>query len=737
MLHVSDEWKAYTEDNHNFEIKAVLTLEDGTVFNLTGDDFMSACINDAVSDKDSITIGAVITNRFSGSLNNMEDKFTGLDLEGATLDVKVGLIYEDLTEEWLDKGIYILDQPSAMGDVLQISAYDYMDKMNRFYLGMHPVEGGQAQITFPIDSETLASYLCDYCGVSYEADFWKIANNLQVEEFEFNESTTCREVLSWVLQINCGYARINNVGKLEVNWIGGEGYWSTADALEGGTFQPWSGADNADGGVMDPWAVVPDVNGGYICVAVDKVLSVDMSAKDVKITGIRAYAYNTVNEFDFSTSGSTGYVIAIQGNPLISAEKTTEVANAVNGTINGMGFRPYDARIEANPCLEAGDTIALMDYKGQYHISIITNLTFNWGAAMSISAGAESVTKKDLELSNPTTSVIQGAVTAAYDNIIAKKLSADYISAGTIEASIVAKDLTMDGGSVNLTTNDASEDVISLQYGDDVATMRGGHFEVRTSNSDTLRGELGVSSDTHAALKIYNASGNCVSNQGENAYGGGLQCNNTTGDVRCLLAPSSLGSGALMLYNASDVRTLAFDAYAPQIALWNASSNKILDITAQSLSTPHGQIWIYNSSGTNTISLQGSNGALFASSYNNMSMLDIKKNVKKAETMLSKIVDADILSFNFKDEEKDAKPHLGLAIGGEYNVPDEIVAESDDGEQSGVDLYSMVSMAWKAIQEQQEIIEALEARVEALEKKLNPIGTIKDIIKGDTDGNTN
>lgn len=672
MLHVSDDWKAYTEDNHNFEIKAVLTLEDGTVFNLTGDDFMSACINDAVSDRDSITIGAVITNRFSGSLNNMNDKFTGLDLEGATLEVKAGLIYEDLSEEWIDKGTYILDQPSAMGDVLQISAYDYMDKMNRYYMGTHPVDGVQTQITFPIDSETLASYLCDYCGVSYDPGFWQIANNLQVEEFEFNESTTCRQVLGWVLQINCGYARINNLGELEVKWMG-EGYWSLADDLDGGTIQPWAADDTADGGIMDPWAVVPDIEGGYICVTVDKVLSVDMAAKDVKITGIRAYAYNTVEEFDFTTSGSSGYVMAIEGNPLITTDRTSEVANAINGTINGMGFRPYDARIEANPCLEAGDTIALMDYKGKYHISLITNLTFNWGAAMSISCGAESVSKKDLELSNPTTSVIQGAVTAAYDYITAKKISADYITAGTIEASVIATDFTMEGGKINITTEGRDDNKIELQW----------HADLISRN--TILMPTGMK-----CLGEYYSAGQ---NSEANFYTGGLTATNT--------------------YSGN--------TYYAQVTPNEFMMRTDTTIKASITSAGNG-VFV---------------GSVTASSFINSSRLDLKKNLQHVDSVLDKIKSADILKFNFKDEAEDAKPHLGLAIGDDYNTPDEVIALDEEGKEQGVDLYAMVSMAWKAIQEQQEIIETLEARVEALEKKLNPIGTIKDIIKGDTDGNTN
>ena len=148
-----------------------------------------------------------------------------------------------------------------------------------------------------------------------------------------------------------------------------------------------------------------------------------------------------------------------------------------------------------------------------------------------------------------------------------------------------------------------------------------------------------------------------------------------------------------------------------------------------------GALALYStSSGSSTVSLLGSAGtgkfssSVTASSFINSSRIDLKENLKKVESVLDKIKNADILSFNFID---DTKKHIGLAIGGEYNVPTEVVAQDENGEEQGVDLYSMVSMAWKAIQEQQEIIESLEARIEALEKKLNPFGKITDIIKGE------
>ena len=54
-----------------------------------------------------------------------------------------------------------------------------------------------------------------------------------------------------------------------------------------------------------------------------------------------------------------------------------------------------------------------------------------------------------------------------------------------------------------------------------------------------------------------------------------------------------------------------------------------------------------------------------------------------------------------------------MVIGDNYNYSEEITSKNNDG----VDIYSMVSVCFKAIQEQQETIENLLKRIERLEEK--------------------
>ena len=87
-----------------------------------------------------------------------------------------------------------------------------------------------------------------------------------------------------------------------------------------------------------------------------------------------------------------------------------------------------------------------------------------------------------------------------------------------------------------------------------------------------------------------------------------------------------------------------------------------------------------------------------------------KKNFEKLENAITIIKNTDIYKYNLKTEEDKTKKHIGFIIGSNYNYAKEITSEKNDG----VDLYSMISVAYKAIQEQQEQIELLQEEINKL-----------------------
>lgn len=263
---------------------------------------------------------------------------------------------------------------------------------------------------FPYSASQMVENLCDTYGVGFDANSWGL-DSFNVDEFEYNESTTCRQVVSWIMQIGGGYARINPQGVIECKKFN-KHEWTSGDDLDGGVVDPWDELDSADGGTVDPWSSVTDYDGGSSGGAeftLSKIKSMNVYIEDITITGVRAYVYNTVNDFEFETSGSEGYVIGLVDNPMITQSNVSSVADRVGNALNGLSFRPFDASIFGDPSIEAGDVIALQDYLGEVHVSLITSLTYSINASEQLECNAETTTSNFNSYASTSTSVVQDA----------------------------------------------------------------------------------------------------------------------------------------------------------------------------------------------------------------------------------------------------------------------------------------------------------------------------------------
>ncbi len=87
-----------------------------------------------------------------------------------------------------------------------------------------------------------------------------------------------------------------------------------------------------------------------------------------------------------------------------------------------------------------------------------------------------------------------------------------------------------------------------------------------------------------------------------------------------------------------------------------------------------------------------------------------KKNFEKLDNALDIVKATDIYKYHLKNEKDTSKKHIGFVIGDNYNYSEEITSKNNDG----VDIYSMVSVCMKAIQEQQETIESLQKEIKEL-----------------------
>lgn len=257
MINTSPAWKEYLNNSSVFHIKADMYDGNGIATHLTDSDFMlgTPSFTDAMSGMNEIELGAVVTNSFSATLNNFDGRFDdwkwktisvmfGIDESGesavvgnAVAGIAVVGTNAESVGEWIYRGFYTIDRPKTTGDTIQIECYDRMDKLNKAFSGLN------ATLTYPIQSNTLIQNLCTYCGLG--AVSTNPFSNFTINEFEIDEQTTCRQVLSWILQTLGGYARASTwyqYNRIDMNkWSIGE--WGSSDVMNGRAFSaltPWN-----------------------------------------------------------------------------------------------------------------------------------------------------------------------------------------------------------------------------------------------------------------------------------------------------------------------------------------------------------------------------------------------------------------------------------------------------------------------------------------------------------------
>lgn len=110
---------------------------------------------------------------------------------------------------------------------------------------------------------------------------------------------------------------------------------------------------------------------------------------------------------------------------------------------------------------------------------------------------------------------------------------------------------------------------------------------------------------------------------------------------------------------------------------------------------------------TAPIYLDGSNGNIKCVSLSQTSLEEEKKNIKRLNNAKDILNNTSIYKYNFKFENDDDKKHIGFVIGDNFNYSKEITSANNDG----VDIYSMVSVLWQVVKEQQEEINELKEMI--------------------------
>lgn len=114
------------------------------------------------------------------------------------------------------------------------------------------------------------------------------------------------------------------------------------------------------------------------------------------------------------------------------------------------------------------------------------------------------------------------------------------------------------------------------------------------------------------------------------------------------------------------------------------------------------------------IDISGITGNIQCVSLTQTSLEKNKKNFEKLDNALDIINNTDIYKYHLKNQNDNEKKHVGFVIGDDYNYSKEVTSTNNDG----ADIYSMASVCFEAIKEQQKEIENLKKEIKVLKEMI-------------------
>ena len=491
MRDISNRFKNEQDnDNRNYLKYADITLTDGTVINLTNADFWSngMKLEDSVSDDNVFKIGSANINTLNLSINNFDGKYTDYDFTDATVICYVGIELEsEDTSALLDTTgdkildttgneiivhknaliekirictMTVIDTPYQNTTIIELQCEDNMRKFDRDY--------SASKLRYPATRKQIIQDACKVCGVTLDTlNFYQ--DSYQIPARPDDEALTFRQVIAWVCQIGCQYARCDKYGRLTIKWYDTE----IADANR---------------------VVIKSTNG------------FTPNLDDVVITGVQVTEYlESTSENEEASSylyGEEGYVLKISENKLIPQGTGEVVASIIGEKCVGMSFRPFETECLTDIVLEAGDAVLITDRKGKKYKSFLTNVVLQPGSFEQISCNAESAARN----SSKTYSLVTQAAVDARKSVWRERTARE-------QALQDFKD-RLDNSTGVYTTVQTQQDGSQIFYLHDKPTlaesqavwkMTAEAWGVSTDGGQTWNGGMTVDGDT--IVRILNAVG--------------------------------------------------------------------------------------------------------------------------------------------------------------------------------------------------------------------------------------
>ena len=360
--------EAIDKDNRSYQYDITITLADTTQLTITNEDLIESggvVIDEAVSNDDALDIGSCIIQKCTITLRNFDGEFDEYDFRNAVVVVSIWLPIPGEVKGFR-RGTYIVKElPVYNESTITLTCYDYMTALDILVSST-----SLPQTATPIT--LMIPLICQACGVQ------RVYQNLPLDSTTItipnNDTLTCRELMSYIAQMNGMNCRFDADGKLYFTWFSDGFAGTTLRALMDGSVRT---VDNGDIRITYPLAGEVVWNNQ---VDIPSLYTLDAERYDTVVTGVRI-VLNTSDAdaaIDATTyvSGTSDYMISIEDNPLITDSNASTVLACLAANLIGFKYRKASFSHIGMPWLMAGDSARIYDAKGIGHNVLISSTVF-------------------------------------------------------------------------------------------------------------------------------------------------------------------------------------------------------------------------------------------------------------------------------------------------------------------------------------------------------------------------
>lgn len=299
-----------------------------------------------------LTIGAACSAELGIELLNFDGGLSSFNFDGTEFTASIGVLVGE-EYEYVPLGVFISEKPDKLKPKkISITAHDRMVKFDV------SADAFLNSLSYPTTLKNIFTSLCAHVGVPASiADFPNSGKTFDSPLFR-TQDVLCREVLQWIAEAACSFARISRSGVCELAWFTDTNVTFNKTATSADYYN----------------AVVSE----YQVAKIDK-LQVAASEKDIGvIVGTGTNAYQIID-----CPMLYGYTDA----------QIRPYAQVIYNRLNSFAaFTPVELDAKGDWSLEAGDMIKVVTDDGTYTFPIYRmDLTFKGRARIQyISSGSPS-----------------------------------------------------------------------------------------------------------------------------------------------------------------------------------------------------------------------------------------------------------------------------------------------------------------------------------------------------------